>query len=122
MSRRFVILFHTLPAASERANHWDFMLEFGDSLRTWALAQEPHCKSVVAANVLPDHRLAYLQYEGPISQNRGHVRRIESGRYSILKQTHEVLAIRLSGAELHCNVEIVSLDPTSARFEFGENE
>jgi hypothetical protein len=42
---RYVILWHELPETHEvgaaRESHWDLMLEWGDVLRTWALASEP---------------------------------------------------------------------------------
>ena len=120
MSRRFVILLHEAPVSAERATHWDLMLEFGDTLRTWALADEPKCDSEVDAEILPDHRLAYLEYEGPISRNRGVVTRVEAGTYSIIRHDEQTLAVTLSGENLRCDVEIASLDSKRAQVTFGE--
>ena len=63
---RFVILEHDYPV-----QHWDLMLEAGDVLRTWRLIAPPDKTQAVAAESLGDHRLAYLDYEGPVSGNRG---------------------------------------------------
>jgi hypothetical protein len=73
---RFVILEHDHPYL-----HWDLMLEAGAVLRTWRLAAAPMPGESVAAEPLPDHRLMYLDYEGPVSNNRGHVQRWDWGNY-----------------------------------------
>lgn len=77
---RFVVLEHDSP----RGRHWDLMLENGQVLATWALAEPPDAGHAIAAQPLPDHRPAYLDYEGPISGNRGHVTRWDRGEYEIL--------------------------------------
>lgn len=74
---RFVILEHTWEGV-----HWDFMLEFGGKLKTWRLPQLPQPGVRLSATALPDHRLAYLEYEGPVSRGRGVVRRVERGTYT----------------------------------------
>ena len=68
---RYVILRHENRNPAEPSVHWDLMLEAGTSLRTWALAALPVAGESIAAEQLPDHRLHYLDYEGPISGNRG---------------------------------------------------
>ncbi|NUQ64853.1 MAG: hypothetical protein HUU20_20510 [Pirellulales bacterium] len=73
---RFVVLEHDSP----RGLHWDFMLESGDALATWALPEPPDAAAELAAESLPDHRPAYLDYEGPIASNRGTVRRWDRAR------------------------------------------
>ena len=69
---RFVILTHDHPHL-----HWDFMLEADGVLKTWRLQDEPlpGRKFETPAEPLPDHRIAYLDYEGPVSNNRGIVTR-----------------------------------------------
>ena len=73
---RFVILEHDQPVL-----HWDLMLEAGNVLRTWRLAEAPEAGKRVAAEASFDHRLLYLDYEGPISGGRGAVTRWDSGTY-----------------------------------------
>ncbi len=94
---RFVILHHELPSDHQRPSHWDFMIEVGDALRTWALAGEPRASAAIDAESLTDHRLAYLTYEGPISGNRGRVTRWDEGTYKLLEESAEVLWLRLDG-------------------------
>lgn len=81
-SRRFVVLFHEFPIGHNRANHWDLMLEQGGRLLTWALPEMPAIGKSIAARRLPDHRLEYLNYEGPVSGDRGEVSRLIAGTYA----------------------------------------
>ena len=76
---RFVILEHDFPAL-----HWDFMLEVSGMLRTWRLPQAPADAGEMVAEALGDHRLAYLDYEGPVSNNRGSVKRWDRGQYQAI--------------------------------------
>jgi hypothetical protein len=78
---RFVVLLHEFPPAHARARHWDLMLEEDGKLLTWALSESPQPGNSIPATPLPDHRIDYLQYEGPVSGNRGWVSRILSGVY-----------------------------------------
>ena len=75
---RFVILTHDHPHL-----HWDFFLEEGDVLRGWRLAEEPMAGKPIAATIQSPHRKLYLDYEGPVSKNRGYVTRRDFGEYSI---------------------------------------
>src|SRR5947199_376784 len=56
---RFVILEHDHPA-----RHWDLLLESEGVLRAWRLPAPPQGDALVQANF--DHRLFYLDYEGPV--------------------------------------------------------
>lgn len=73
---RFVVLQHDWPQL-----HWDLMLENGASLRTWRLSEAPHPRHPIALVRLPPHRSIYLDYEGPVSGDRGTVRRVLAGTY-----------------------------------------
>jgi hypothetical protein len=99
---RFVILFHQTPADAEGPSHWDFMLEAGDALRTWALENEPRVGDRIAAEALPDHRLAYLDYEGPVSGNRGTVSRWDAGEYTLEFAGDSEVRLNLQGGRLRC--------------------
>ena len=93
---RFVLLYHELPPGA-RPSHWDLMLERGDSLRTWALEQELRVGAEITCQALPDHRLDYLDYEGPVSNHRGQVTRVDRGTYETLRESGEELLVRLDG-------------------------
>jgi hypothetical protein len=101
---RFVILEHDHPEL-----HWDFMLEADGMLRTWRLASPPAPGRACAAHRLPDHRLAYLEYEGPISGSRGNVRRLERGIFDWLQDSPNGIAVRLTGERLRGVVRLTRL-------------
>ena len=98
---RFVVLEHQWNGV-----HWDFMLEAGDCLRTWAIDAPITCDVELPARSLGDHRLAYLCYEGPISGQRGSVRRIAEGWFRTIKWSDEYVRVRLWGAQLVGEVEL----------------
>jgi hypothetical protein len=123
---RFVLLYHECPADYVRPSHWDLMLEQGDALRTWALTRLPrnwqparsrtadshsNCptladENTVAAEQLGDHRLAYLRDEGPLSGNRGTVRRVDEGTYETIAETPGTWSLRLTGALLSGSIRL----------------
>ncbi|RPI89883.1 MAG: hypothetical protein EHM42_02275 [Planctomycetaceae bacterium] len=88
---RFVVLSHDWPT-----RHWDLMLENDAVLRTWRLDRAPDLAGPIAIQRLPDHRRAYLDFEGPVSGNRGNVTRVLSGTYEFRVQASERLDIMLS--------------------------
>lgn len=64
------------------ADHYDLMIEQGQALATWRLADRPEdlpSGTAMPAEKLADHRSAYLEYEGPVSQGRGEVSRLDRG-------------------------------------------
>jgi DNA polymerase Ligase (LigD) len=103
---RFVILLHQFPSGHPRATHWDLMLESGAALRTWALPSEPAVGLDCDAEQLADHRLAYLEYEGPISDNRGQVSRWDEGAYRLAHESPDALTLVLDGRRLHARVTL----------------
>ena len=92
---QFALLEHDHPVL-----HWDFMLECGDVLRTWRLDAIPQTDGEIGAEALPDHRIAYLEYEGPVSGDRGHVHRIDRGNYELLRDESGKLEVELNGQRL----------------------
>lgn len=89
------------------------MLEAGESLRTWALEEVPKIGSTIPAEQLPDHRMDYLTYEGPVSNDRGTVTRWDWGGYALNSENDEQICITLFGRRLACEVvlERSSNDP-----------
>ena len=92
---RYVLLEHDHPVL-----HWDFMLERGDVLRTWRLDAIPDASAAIGARSLPDHRLAYLDYEGPVSGDRGSVCRVDRGTYDVVREQHDLLEVDVQGGRL----------------------
>jgi hypothetical protein len=89
---RFVVLAHDHPSL-----HWDFMLEKEAVLRTWRLARPPGERGPIEAQPLSDHRLAYLNYEGPVSGNRGTVQRFDRGEYAAVTEADDRIEVELRG-------------------------
>jgi hypothetical protein len=73
---RYAVVHHTGIAEP----HFDVMFETapGSALTTFRLPLWPPAARL-AAVPLAEHRAAYLDYEGPVSGNRGEVRRVQSG-------------------------------------------
>ena len=103
---RFVILRHETPDENQRPCHWDFTLQTDDVLRTWALAEQPAVGRSIAAEALADHRTAYLDYEGPLSGNRGVVARWDEGTYRIEQESRTKLVVTLLGEKIKGRVTL----------------
>jgi hypothetical protein len=56
---------------------------------------------VITAIATFDHRLLYLDYEGPVSGNRGRVVRWDHGTFSWQEALEDQLTIVLQGIRLH---------------------
>lgn len=110
---RYVVLTHDHPFL-----HWDLMLEQDGRLRTWRLLGEPQAGAVLEAEPLADHRIEYLDYEGPVSGGRGNVRRLDAGEYAVVCKTDGVFSVRLNGkrGNLIATLELLE-DSTSWRFD-----
>jgi DNA polymerase ligase (LigD)-like protein len=110
---RFVLLEHDHPLL-----HWDLMLECGAVLRTWRLAAPPRPGQRIAATATFDHRLVYLDYEGPISGNRGRVIRRESGTFTWRVREPTRITVHLDGGQLRglLRLEQIAGDSWSGEF------
>ena len=109
-SGRFVVLEHDHPHL-----HWDFMLEADGALLTWRLSNPPATGSWEAEK-LADHRLVYLDYEGPVSGGRGTVKCWDRGVYTALSAT----TLLLEGAHWRGRIEMVALDDKRWRFDVSD--
>ena len=98
---RFVLLEHRWDGV-----HWDLMLECGDVLRTWAIDAPVVAGVDLPARALPDHRCAYLEYEGEVSGDRGTVRRIDEGTYTAEVWEEGWVRVRFEGAQLVGEAEL----------------
>lgn len=110
---QFVLLEHDHPRL-----HWDFMLEAGATLRTWRLDQIPDHDGMIPAEQLADHRLAYLDYEGPVSGNRGTVRRIDRGEFRMLEDQASRIVVQLDGLRLRGEVQLEQTADHEAGWSF----
>jgi hypothetical protein len=101
---RFAVLHHTGIAET----HFDLLIETSpdEMLATWKLLAWPPANSIEVTRQA-DHRRVYLDYEGPLSGNRGEVRRIAGGRCDVLEYSPTRLDVRLElpGAPLRLTLQ-----------------
>ena len=95
MMPRFAVLDHDHPEP-----HRDLLLEAGGVLRAWRLLPAFDPTSPVPAVPIPDHRLAYLDYEGEVSAGRGVVSRWDGGGLEWEAESVDEIRVRLSGHHL----------------------
>ena len=103
---RFALSIHNSP----RGLHYDFFLEAGEVLKTWALPRLPEAGLEIPCEALADHRTIYLDYEGPISDGRGTVARWDQGTYSIELWSDDESVVELAGGKLTGRVELRRLE------------
>ncbi|MEZ6142972.1 MAG: DNA polymerase ligase N-terminal domain-containing protein [Zavarzinella sp.] len=90
--KRFSILRHDWPIL-----HWDFFLERETDLQSWRLPTEPKAPYHVVAEANFPHRLLYLDYEGPVSNDRGSVSIWDKGTYSVILMDSRTVIVDLTG-------------------------
>ena len=119
MSAQFVLLRHKCPVDFPKPSHWDFMLEHEGVLLCWQLNQLPAAwtkllglESTTEGNSVPviqlaNHHLAYLDYEGPVSGNRGSVVRVDRGLFHYVQRTEHSLLLHVLGTLLTGKVSLI---------------
>jgi hypothetical protein len=98
--QRYVILEH-----AHHGVHYDLMLEVAGVLWTWRLAEPPRAGVRQPAERSFDHRLLYLDYEGPVSGDRGHVTRWDAGTWTGDANAGP-LCVRIEGRRLRGRLEL----------------
>jgi hypothetical protein len=104
---KFVIQQHTW----DNHTHWDLMLEQRQHLATWQIPIGPAEWSAGAQNArkIPNHRLEYLTYQGPISGDRGMVTIADQGDFEPVAITENCWLVRLTGKRLNGQLELLSI-------------
>lgn len=111
---QFAILRHDSP----RGVHFDFLLEADDVLKTWALPQPPEPGVEIECEVLDDHRMHYLDYVGPLSDNRGSVTCWDRGAYLLERQSDTEWVVFLEGEKVTGEVSLRCTAADSNRWRF----
>ena len=96
-TRRFVLLRHELPEDSPRASHFDLMLERDEDLLTLELLEPLAVDESIPARELAPNRKAYIDYEGPISAQRGSVARVDRGDLTVIAWSEDRIEADLDG-------------------------
>src|ERR1700722_15436128 len=99
---RFALLIHDHP----RGLHYDFFLEAGEVLKTWALPRLPEPGLEIPCEALADHRPLYLDYEGPISEGRGTVTLWDQGEYAVERWAEGQIDVLLAGSKIAGSIEL----------------
>ena len=92
---QFVVLWHSGIAEP----HFDLMFETfaGSELAAWRSSVWPIEKRVSITR-MKDHRRAYLQFEGELTQRRGRVERVGGGLCEVVIGENSVWRIGLAGS------------------------
>ena len=93
--RRYAILEHRWGGV-----HWDFLVEDGPALRTWAIDAPIVADADLPARALAPHRRLYLDYEGPIAGDRGTVHRWDAGTARVEAWAEREVRLRVEGGQL----------------------
>jgi hypothetical protein len=88
-----------------------------DCLRTWRLDSAPDSSGTISVEALAPHRRHYLDYEGPVSNDRGRVSRWDKGEYEIQSETASRIEFDLRGAKLDGRA-VLSIDEASSSWTF----
>jgi hypothetical protein len=86
---RYAVLSHDWPMP-----HFDLLLEDGDVCRTWRLPTWPPVNGMSVERIA-DHRIMYLDYDGPVSGDRGTVTTVERGLFEWQSRSHGELTFDL---------------------------
>ncbi len=120
---RYALLRHEVPATFGRPSHWDLLLEQGDICEAWAIEVLPIAwaerlkvaqamsESRIEALRLHSHRKHYLDYEGPVGNNRGTVARVATGDYLPLGWTSTEICITCLSGHLRGTAQISIFAP-----------
>jgi hypothetical protein len=112
---RFVVQEHTTPEGV----HWDLMIEKGEALTTFRLAEHPENarRCPVEAVRIFDHALRFLTYEGPVQKGAGSVRIVERGECSVCDEQETAIALDLHGTVLQGRFNLARTEEPCWRLE-----
>ncbi len=94
--------------------HFDFMLQSGSVLATWQLPASPaelQAGQCLPARKLSDHRIAYLTYQGPVSNGRGQVKALDTGSFNSISSAKGLWEVELIGKVLRGRFELRQIGP-----------
>jgi hypothetical protein len=89
----YIVLHHT----AIETPHYDLLLDISpnETLATWRSNTWPPSPGDELHRI-QNHRREYLQYQGPVSDNRGDVKRVASGEFELLREEPNHIVIRVN--------------------------
>jgi len=85
--------------------HWDFRLQVGKVLKSWAVPKEPPLEEGIKrlAILVDDHALSYAKFEGVIEEGygKGEVKIWDSGTYEMESEHDTKFVFVLHGKKLN---------------------
>ncbi len=100
---RFAVLKHV----RQTDIHWDLLLQLPDRplLATWQIRVAPAAWNsqfeAIPAIAIPDHRLIYLDFQGEIPGDRGHVTHVDGGVLKLQRAEENFINGYLQGHNLN---------------------
>jgi len=107
---RYTISHHT---SGPEADHFDLFLQLDDALKSWRLQRTIFDIPQPAVRT-EDHRTTYLDFEGPVSKNRGHVKIWDTGDYTADAWTDQRIVVALRGRKLKTRLRLERPRPEAA--------
>ena len=116
MNLNYSIIKHTL---SDYTFHYDFLIKKNDILQCWQFSSIANIEigELIFCKKIFDHRLKYLNYQGPISNNRGKVQIIQNGFLEIIIQEDNLVRFRIDSELLNGNFEIRKIQSEAWEFK-----
>lgn len=102
---RYVVLLHT----QKEGDHFDLMIDNGERLATWKMSVAPETArdGELECERIGDHRRIYLDYQGPISGDRGHVTQHDAGQCLVTVMTESQWDIVFEGHRLNGYIRLM---------------
>ena len=103
---RFVIHHH-----SHQNSHYDLMIEKHNSLVTWQIKEKDLIDilegRIISVRKIQNHRTEYLEYEGPITCDRGHVKIFDTGEYKEVEWNDSRIILNFFGEKIRGKMQII---------------
>ena len=84
--------------------HWDFRLEMGGVLKSWAIPkQPPRTKGIKRLAIqVEDHAKSYANFKGEIKEGygKGSVKIWDNGKFNLIEKTNDKILFELHGKKL----------------------
>ena len=121
-----VILIHTLP---NEQSHFDWFIDQPEinaehRLLSFRCHHRPDfsSSSIQLVELLPNHRTAYLTYEGPVSNNRGSVHRVAAGSILELVKSAHSISILIQWDSIRIHYTLSRSDPNSSTWQLKQSD